>query len=89
MMDDPAELERRNAYLDTVRAIGQNIRPLGFICCVVGVVVLVWARFRGPGALSPVGILGIGVIAVGWGIFAYVMWARARYIRTHPYKPEP
>ena len=89
MIDDPTENERRAAYIESIRAIGQNIRPLGFICCVLGVVVLVWARFRGPGALSPVGIAGLVIIAVGWGIFAYVMWARARYVRTHPYEPEP
>ena len=89
MMDDPEELNRRSDYVDTVRAIGASIRILGFIACLLGVVMLAWARFSGPGALSPVGIAGLVIIAGGWGIFAYVVWARARYIRTHPYEPEP
>ena len=89
MMDDVEDLTRRAAYADHVRAVGAKIRPFGFILCLVGVVVLAWARYRGPGALSPVGIGGLAMVAAGWGIFVYVLVARSRYVRRNPYKPEP
>ena len=85
MIDDPEDLNRRSAYLDRVKAVGARVRPLGFILCLVGVLMLVWARYRGPGPLSPLGIAGIVVIAIGWGIFVYVLVARTRYVRRHPY----
>lgn len=88
MMDDPVDLTRRAAYADRVRAIGARVRPLGFIFCAIGVALLVWARFRGPGALTPIGLTGLAIIAVGWGIFVYVLVARTRYVRRNPYKPE-
>jgi hypothetical protein len=88
MMDDPGELQRHNAYIDHVRSIGARIRPLGFVLCLAGVALLVWARFRGPGALSPFGLAGLAITAAGWGIFVYVLWARTRYVRRNPYKPE-
>jgi hypothetical protein len=85
MIDDPDELARRAAYLDRLRSIGARLRPLGFVLCLVGVLVLLWARYRGPGPLSPIGIGGIVVIAAGWGIFVYVLVARTRYVRRNPY----
>ena len=89
MRDDPSELMQRAAYADRVRAVGAGIRPLGFILCLVGVVVLIWARFQGPGALSPIGLTGLALVTGGWGIFVYVLGARTLYVRRNPFKLEP
>jgi hypothetical protein len=89
VLDDPQEMDRRGDYADRVRAIGRRTRIVGFILCLVGVMILVWARFRGPGALSAIGIAGLVTIAAGWGLFVYVLVARTRYVRRDPYKSEP
>lgn len=88
MLDKANELNRQAAHIDRIRAIGRRTRIVGFILCLVGVMILVWARFRGPGALSPLGIGGLVTIAVGWGLFIYVLVARTRYVRRNPYKSE-
>src|ERR1700719_831183 len=45
-IDDPAVLERQVAYLDRLRALGRPQRNLGYVVCLVGVLMVVIARFR-------------------------------------------
>jgi len=88
MMDDAADLTRKAAYLDRLRRLYSRTRFVGFVLCLVGILVLVWAKFRGPGPLSPLGIAGIVIVTAGWAIFVYVIVQRTRYVRRNPYKPE-
>jgi hypothetical protein len=56
MIDDAASLDRQSAYLEQVRALGRPQRTAGFIACLVGVLVMVLARFRldnSPGCCGP------------------------------------
>ena len=50
MIDDPAMLDRQIAYLDAIRARGRRERSLGLIASLVGVLIVVVARFRLSGA---------------------------------------
>ena len=43
MIEDPAELERRTAYLETLRAQGRPARFAGLVACLVGVLVMLQA----------------------------------------------
>jgi len=84
MIDDPAELQRRTAYLETLRAQGRAARFAGLIACLVGVVILVVGRYRlGAPAWALAG--GVAVIALGWGLFIYAVGRRLFWVRTHPY----
>jgi hypothetical protein len=87
LTDDPVLIEKRIAYIDMVRAKGKHIHTGGFAVCLAGVVLLVWAAMRGPGATSPLGFAALGVIAVGWAMLIYVIVARQRFVRAHPFDP--
>ena len=84
MTQDRAVPDRQSAYLETIRRMGRPQRNLGFIVCLLGVMMLVIARFRLAGAPW---LLwgGVAVIAVGWGLFAYAVAARLLYVRAHPF----
>jgi O-antigen/teichoic acid export membrane protein len=84
--DDPAELARRVAYLDTLRSQGRAARTAGFIACLLGVLILVVGRFRLGGA---VWLLWTGVVVVGfgWSCFVYALFRRLQWRRAHPYDP--
>jgi hypothetical protein len=85
-IDDPAVLERQVAYLDRLRALGRPQRNLGYVVCLVGVLMVVIARFRLGG--EPWALWGgVGIIAAGWGLFIYAVAARLRFVRAHPFDP--
>ncbi len=59
---------------------------VGFIACLVGVLVVIWARSRPetpPWALW----VGIAVVALGWACFAYSIFKRTAWVRSHPFDP--
>jgi hypothetical protein len=84
MIDDPAELERRTAYLETLRAQGRAARLAGLILSLAGVMVLVIGRYRLGGPTWALAT-GVGVIALGWGLFVYAIGRRLLWARAHPY----
>jgi hypothetical protein len=86
MMDDPALMDRRSAYIDTLRGLYRPQRTAGFVACLVGVMLLVLARFRFGG--QPVMLWGgAAIVAVGWGLFVYAILGRLRWVRAHPFNP--
>ena len=85
-MDDAISLERRSAYFERVRALGRPQRFAGFVACLIGVVMMVLARFRLGGApwlLWP----GLAVVALGWAFFVYSLARRLYWVRAHPFDP--
>jgi hypothetical protein len=85
-MEDPAVLERQVAYLERLRALGRPQRNLGYIACLVGVLMVVIARFRLGG--EPLALWGgAAIIAAGWGLFVYAVAVRLRFVRAHPFDP--
>ena len=84
MIDDAALLERQHAYLDHVRALGRRERNLGYVACLVGVMMVVIARFRLSG--EPWLLWGGGaMVAAGWGLFVYAIARRLIWVRAHPF----
>ena len=85
-LDDPEVLERRNAYLDSIRGMYQRERTIGLIGCLAGVMLLAWARFRMAG--TPwVMWAALALIAAAWLLFAYVIFKRTAWVRAHPFDP--
>jgi hypothetical protein len=86
MVDDPATLERQSAYLEQVRSMGRPQRFAGFIACLLGVMMMVLARYKldsNPWVLWP----GVAIVAVGWMLFIYALARRLTWVRTHPFDP--
>lgn len=84
MIDDPDYIRRRIAYIDAVRSIHPNKRTAGMIGCLLGVILIALAKFREG---SPHWVLwaGLAVIGASWLLFVYVVVARTRYVRAHPF----
>jgi hypothetical protein len=84
---EPNFLHRKAAYIETVRALGRRARNAGFVACLLGVLLLVWARV-GSGAPVFVLWIALAVIAVGWGLLVWSVIKRVGYIRSHPFESE-
>lgn len=90
MIDDPSEIARRVAYIEQVRKVAQWPRAFGLAFCLIGVILITYAAYKIPGGpLSPFGLTGLGVIAVGWVLLIFSLIARTRYVRAHPYESNP
>lgn len=87
MSDDPKRLEKRVAYVKTIRALYRNERIAGLVGCLVGALLLIWGRqsVGAPAWAAPTGLVTIGA---GWLLFAYVIYRRTRYVRAHPFDPQ-
>jgi hypothetical protein len=75
---------RYEAYLSQVRMIGRRQRFGGFIACLVGVMILVVARYRLGGPTWML-VLGVAIVALGWSLFGYALTRRYLWIRAHPF----
>jgi hypothetical protein len=86
MMDDAASLDQQSAYLERIRALGRPQRFAGFVACLVGVMMMVLARFKldnAPWLLWP----GVALVALGWILFIYALVRRLAWVRNHPFDP--
>jgi dTDP-4-dehydrorhamnose 3,5-epimerase-like enzyme len=86
MMEEAELNNRRSAYIDTVRGMHKNKRQLGFVGCLVGVILMFAARMR-PEIPDELVWVGVAIIAASWGLFAYVVFTRMAYVRAHPFDP--
>jgi len=80
--------EARAAYVASVRAQGRPIQNLGFVTCLVGMLLMLGGHYlRGvPGWLVYVGLV---IILAGWALFAFAIVRRTAYVRAHPFDPDP
>ncbi len=65
-------------------AVGVELRGMrnaGYVACLVGVLAMIAGRFM-PGAPVWAVYAGVGVIAIGWGLFACFMLKRAALARV-------
>lgn len=58
-----------------------GIRNAGFIACLAGVIVMLTGRYL-HGAPTVLVSVGVGVIVLGWGLFAWSMLRRAAMARA-------
>jgi hypothetical protein len=86
MIDDPELLNRQAAYIDTIRGLYRRERNAGFVACLVGVMVIVWARTQ-PSAPHLALYAGFAIVGAGWLCFAYSLYKRTTWVRTHPFDP--
>ena len=75
---------RKIAYLEQIRGLYRLPRTIGLVGCLVGVLLLVWARYRMAGAVWALW-LAVGVIGASWLLFAYVIFRRTHWVRSHPF----
>jgi len=85
-VSDEADINARKvAYLDKIRGLYRRERTVGLVGCLVGVLLLVLARYRfdAPWLMWT----AVGVVAASWLLFAYVIFRRTSWVRTHPFDP--
>ncbi len=85
MTDDPDVMTKRLAYIDTLRDMHKNKRLIGFVGCLLGVLVMLYGRFGG-GPEQAVWA-GLAIVVVSWLLFTYVILSRVLYVRAHPFDP--
>jgi energy-coupling factor transporter transmembrane protein EcfT len=83
--EEAQRLDRQAAYVDTVRGMAKRERDAGFVACLIGVLLLVWARFV-AGAPQIMLWAGLTVIAAGWGLLAWSVFKRVTWVRAHPFE---
>ncbi len=80
------EYKRRAAWIDTIRSMHRGKRRLGYLGCLIGILMVLWGRF-GDGAPDWAIPLGIGIIFASWLLFVYVLWDRWRWAKANdPFK---
>ncbi|CAN5385782.1 hypothetical protein BH10PSE4_BH10PSE4_15440 [soil metagenome] len=84
---DPVLVQRRVAYVKTLRGLYRAERAVGMIASLIGVLLLIWGRqvAGAPAWAAPTGLVTIGA---AWVLFAYVIYRRTRYVRAHPFDPQ-
>ncbi len=84
MSEEAQSLDRRAAYADRIVRLHRRTRTAGFVTCLVGVLLLVATRYLWP-MPTWTSWLAVAVIAAGWGMFVYVIFMRAAFVRAHPF----
>jgi hypothetical protein len=87
MADDPVVLQKRVAYVQTIRDLHKPLQLAGYVGCAAGVVIMILSAFM-AGAPHWLRWVGLAVVAPSWLVFIYVMVSRANYVRAHPFDPE-
>jgi len=85
-VEEAADLARRAAYIDAVRALQRGTRNAGFVACLIGALVMIGSRYM-AGAPSWGIWAGAAVILLGWGLFLVSVFKRAAWVRAHPFDP--
>lgn len=68
------------ADVAAVRACHRGTSSLGYVCCLVGVMVMIAGRFM-AGAPAWLTSVGVGVVVFGWGLLAYALTRRVAMAR--------
>jgi hypothetical protein len=87
LTDDPAVLQKRVAYVQSIRNLHKRLQMAGYAGCLIGVLLMVLSTFM-AGAPHWLRWVGLAVVAPSWLVFIYVMVSRANYVRAHPFDPE-
>jgi hypothetical protein len=77
----------RRAYVAAVRGHARGLQNAGFVACLVGVLVMLAGRYV-HGAPAWAAYVGLVIILLGWGLFAFAIVRRTAYVRSHPFEPD-
>lgn len=89
-MSDSGEAEliqKRIAYIDTLRGLYRRERLIGFVTILVGAALIVPSRFVLTWPHAAIWA-GYALLALGWVLFIYVIWRRTAWRRANPFNPE-
>ena len=67
--------------IDAIRAHHRGTRNAGLVACLVGVLVMIAGRYVAGAPIWLVSV-GVGVVALGWGLIAFAMWKRLAMARA-------
>lgn len=80
-----AEHAARLAWITHVRKLHRNKRMLGFAGIILGACMVMWWKLD-PKAPDWAMLGGVGVLALSWALFIYVIVARWQWVKKNPYK---
>jgi len=86
MQEEAALIERRLAYIAKVRGLHKAKRNAAFVGCLVGVLAMMFGRFRYTDFSAVMLWGGLAVVLISWATFLFVSVQRARYVRAHPFE---
>ena len=67
--------------VERIRAFHRGTRNAGYVCCLLGVMVMLSGRFM-AGAPTWLVSVGLGVVVFGWGLLAYSLFKRVALVRS-------
>lgn len=82
-LPDP-ELAARLDWFKRVRGLHRNKRMVGFAGIMLGAGAVVWWKLD-TGAPDWALWAGLGVLLASWSLFAWVIFARWRWVKKNPY----
>jgi len=91
-MTDPASADpedaRRIAWFQQVRGLHKWKRAAGVIGCILAVILMLWSKYSPDTAPAWATPVGLGIAAISWALFAYVVVARMMWVRRNPLEPK-
>ena len=69
------------AQIDSIRAHHRGTRNAGLVACLLGVLVMIAGRYMAGAPIWLVSV-GVGVVALGWGLIAFALWKRVAMARA-------
>ncbi|MFN3858352.1 MAG: hypothetical protein ACK4RV_11435 [Caulobacter sp.] len=86
MIDEAELLQKRIAYIDTLRGLYRKERLVAFGLVLAGAAILIGSAY--VRALPQAAIwAGYALLAVGWVLMIYVVWRRSQWRRANPFNP--
>ncbi|HEV2365059.1 MAG TPA: hypothetical protein VGS12_12775 [Caulobacteraceae bacterium] len=86
-MSEVDRLARRSAYIDAIRGRSRRAQVVGYVFCLVGVLMLLAGRFE-AGAPEILVWLGLAVVAAGWALLIWSVVDRLRFMRRNRFEAE-
>ena len=77
----------QQAWLDRVRGMHRGKRMVGVVGCLIGVLMMLFGRFRPDLAPHWMLMAGLAIVGACWLLFGWIMFDRWRWVKANPYQP--